>query len=287
VVFVPESTWNEVTIDGKEYLVIESAYFRVSKDWDADSQMFLAVAAPTGGLGSFPALVKGDKGDTPALNNVNYTVLEADDPTADTASFTETAPGQYDFDLTIHKGPQGDPGDTIVTPSDFSDTPVVGYVPVVNSELSSFDLAPVKAGDRYIPASIASAPSGQPTYTLASVAIPAQPFDWRPEAFGQVLATTTNNNCDLDLVARLDIDGLSEETGPIVGRGFSFQSYGIYKRLLSLSSGPPAAASADYDKVSAGYAATVHLRLERQSGTGTFTTQASKTHFCVRVRPIP
>lgn len=282
MVEIPTTTWNTTTIDGAEFLVIDTAKFRVPLDWDPNSNMFIAVAAPTGGLGSFPALVKGDTGDTPTLDTVNYTVLEADDPTADTATFTETSPGHYDLDLTIHKGPQGDVGDTIVTPSDFG-TPVVGYIPVVNDALDSFDLVPVKVGDRFIPGSIASAPAGQPTYTIASVAVPAQNFDWRPDVYGHCLITTTSYNIDVDLIARLN----NEVSGSIVGRGFTTQPYGTYVRPAWLSSGPPAGASASYDKVNAGEAATVHLRVERQAGTDTFTTTASKTAFCVRVRPIP
>lgn len=285
---MPTTTWNTTTIDGAEYLVIDTAKFRVPLDWDPNSNMFIAVAAPTGGLGSFPALVKGDTGDTPTLDTVNYTVLEADDPTADTASFTETSPGHYDLDLTIHKGPQGDVGDTLVTPSDFG-TPVVGYVPVVNEALDSFDLAAVKVGDRFVPGSIANAPSGNPTYTIASVAIAPQNFDWRPAVYGQCQITTTSYNIDVDLIARLQVgaDVGAETAGAIVGRGFTTQPYGTYVRIATLSSGPPAGASATYDKVPAGTAATVYLRVERQSGTDTFTTIASKTHFGVRVRPIP
>lgn len=279
---MPTTNWNTTVIDGVEYLVIDSAKFRVPLDWDPNSNMFLAVAAPTGGLGSFPALVKGDTGDTPVLDNVNFTALEADDPTADSASFTETSPGTYDLDLVLHKGPQGAAGDTTVTPSDFG-TPVVKYIPAVNDALDSFDLIAQKVGDRFIPGSIANAPSGNPTYTIASVAIPAQPFDWRPEVSGQCVISTTSYDIDVDLIARLD----DATSGNIVGRGYSLQPYGAYSRVVALSSGPPAGASADYDKVLSGYAATVYLRVERQSGTSTFTTTASKTHFCVRVRPIP
>lgn len=280
---MPTTTWNTTTIDGVEYLVIDTAKFRIPLDWDPNSNMFIAVAAPTGGLGSFPALVKGDTGDTPTLSSVNYTVLEADDPTADSASFTEVSPGVYDLDLSIHKGPQGDAGDTTVTPTDFSGTPVAGRILVINDALDGFNIAAQKVGDRYIPGSITNAPSGNPTYTIASVSIPAQPFDWRPDVSGQCVISTTSYDIDVDLIARLN----DATSGNIVGRGYSLQPYGAYSRVVNLSSGPPAGASADYDKVLAGAAATVYLRVERQSGTSTFTTTASKTQFCVRVRPIP
>lgn len=279
---MPTTTWNTTTIDGADYLVIDTAKFRVPLDWDPNSNMFLAVAAPTGGLGSFPALVKGDTGDTPVLDSVNFTALAATDPTPDSATWTELSPGTYRLDLVLHKGPKGDPGDTILTPSDFG-TPVYGRMLQVNATLDDMELVPPKVGDRYVPASIANAPSGNPTYTIASVAIPAQAFDWRPEVDGQCVITTTSYDIDVDLIARLN----DPASGPIVGRGYTTQPYGTYVRVATLSSGPPPAASDGYDKVAAGVAATVYLRVERQSGTSTFTTTSSKTQFGVRVRPVP
>ena len=116
---MPTTTWNTTTIGGKEYLVIDTEQFRVPLDWDASSNMFIAVASPTGGLGSFPALVKGDTGDPPTLDSIDFTALEADDPTPDSATWDEISPGVYKLVLILHKGPQGIPGDTILTPSDF------------------------------------------------------------------------------------------------------------------------------------------------------------------------
>jgi len=277
---MPTTTWNTTTIDGKEYLVIDSTQFRVPLDWDASSSMFIAVASPTGGLGSFPALVKGDTGDTPTLSNVNFTVLEADDPTADSASWTETAPGVYDLDLVLHKGPQGDSGDTILTPSDFG-TPVAGRMLVVNATLDDMELQAPKVGDRYVPGAIANCPYGNPNYTLCAVSIPAQAFDWRPEVSGTCWIHHTALGVRVDLVARLN----DETSGPIVGRGFGYTAIGY--EIQTISSGPPPAASATYDKVSAGSAATVYLRLERQAGAGTYETFGDTTRFCVWVRPIP
>lgn len=244
--------------------------------------MFIAVAAPTGGLGSFPALVKGDQGDTPTLSAVNFTALEAEDPTADSASWTETSPGVYSLDLVLHKGPQGIPGDTTVTPSDFG-TPIARRIPVVNDDLTSFSLAPQLVGDRYVPAAISAAPAGNPNYTLATVSVPAQPFDWRPLCEGQTIFTFNWVDVSADLVVRLN----NETSGPVVAKGFTFPPYGFYQRVGILSAAPPAGASDTYDKVSAGYAATLYLRGERSAGSGTYTTSASTTNFCVRVCPIP
>lgn len=280
---MPSTTWNTTTIDGKQYLVIDSAQFRVPLDWDASSQMFIAVAAPTGGLGNFPALVKGDTGDTPTLTGVNFTAIEADDPTPDSASWTEVSPNVYSLDLVLHKGPQGIPGDTTVTPSDFG-TPIARRIPVVNDDLTSFDLQPQLVGDRYVPGAISSAPAGNPNYTLATVSIPAQPFDWRPVCEGQTIITlNSQDGTMIDLVARLN----NETSGPVLARGWMIPPWGIMRAIACLSASPPAGASDSYDKVAAGYAATVYLRGERSVGAGTFTTSSSTTNFCVRVQPIP
>jgi hypothetical protein len=268
------------TIDGDDFLVIDVAQFRIPLDWDPSSNMFIAVAAPTGGLGAFPALVKGDTGDKPTLNNINFTALEADDITPDSADFVETSPGNYDLDLALHKGPQGDPGDTVVTPSDFG-TPIAGKIPVVNAALTNFELKSQKVGDRFVPASIANAPSGNPTFTLASISVPAQDFDWRPDVSGQCLFTHTNSNVRVDLIARLN----DQASGNIVARGFGTAT--LVTDVVGLSSGPPPAASATYDKVAAGASAIIYLRAERIAGTGTFTTSGDTTWFGVKVRPIP
>jgi hypothetical protein len=253
-------------------------------DWDANSNMFIAVAAPTGGLGSFPALVKGDTGDVPTLRDVNFTVLEVDDVTPDSADWVLVSPGLYDLDLALHKGPQGDIGDTVLTPSDFG-TPVAGKIPVVNSTLDDFELQSPKVGDRFVAASYTSAPSGQPVYQIASISIPAQNFDWRPEVSGSCVVTVTSANVRADLVARLN----DPASGNIVGRGFGTvnTSHGSLATVVNLASGPPAAASSSYDKVAQGSSAIIYLRVERQAGTGTFTTSDDTTWFCVRVCPIP
>lgn len=50
------TNWNVTTIDGQEYLVMDSAEFRIPLDFDPSSNMFVAVAASPGGLGNFPTL---------------------------------------------------------------------------------------------------------------------------------------------------------------------------------------------------------------------------------------
>ena len=200
------TTWNQTTIDGQDYLVVDTALFRIPLDWDPSSNMFIAVAAPTGGLGNFPALVQGDAGPPPAIDTtINLTALEYGDPTADSASWTEVSPDTYQLSLALHKGQSGDSGSvSIINASDLSGTPTVGKILVVNTGGDGFEYAAQKCGDRFVPAIINSTPAGNATYTLATIVVSGQPFDWRPEVSGQTVVTGTGSDVAVDLLARLD-----------------------------------------------------------------------------------
>lgn len=280
---MPTTTWNTTTIDGKQYLVVESAQFRIPLDFDPSSNMFIAVAAPTGGLGNFPALVQGDPGPAPTIDStINLTTLAYEDTTPDSAVWTETSPDTYQLTLTIHNGPSGSPGSqTILDAVDLEGNPVTGATIVVNAAADGFEFQTPLVGDRYIAATINSTPSGNAGYTLCSVGVPAQNFDWRPEVSGQCIVSPTIADTQVNLIARLN----NASAGNIVGQGFSLA--GLTPPPIVLSAGPPAGSADGYDRVSAGNSATLYLRAERQTGTGTFTTSATTTSFCVRVCPIP
>lgn len=283
---MPVTNWNRTTIDGKEYLVVEVAQFRIPLNFDPDSNMFIAVAAPSGGLGNFPALVKGDPGFAPTFNTPTLHALEHGDPTADSIAFTLVTPGTalagpvYHCDVYLHKGEPGDDGTMVLLDaSDLTGTPLAGRIMVVNSTATGMEFVAQKVGDRYLPASINSTPSGNANYTLCPVGIPAQPFDWRPEVVGQTVVAGTGTNVRVDLLARLS----SEAGGNVVARCFGVAS----TERLMLCSAPPAGSNDAFDRVAAGTAVTIYMRVERQSGSDTFTTSASTTSCAVRVRPIP
>src|ERR1700758_196964 len=105
---MPVTTWNTTTINGVDFLVISTAEFRIPLDWDPSSNMFIAVGAPTGGVGNFPALVKGDPGPAITLDSViNLTVLDYTDPTPNSATLTLLGGTDYQVNLTIHAGQPG------------------------------------------------------------------------------------------------------------------------------------------------------------------------------------
>lgn len=271
--------WTTVDVGGVDYWEIETARFRVPVDWVPGSQMFIAVAAPTG-QGSFPAAVKGDDGATPTISTtINLTALDYGDAAADSAEWTETDPNTYELDLVLHKGPPGDDGDTVLNLEDYG-TPTAGKLLVVNSAADDLEYQTQPVGDRLIPATISNTPSGNTGYTLCSLGVAAQDFDWRPVVSGQTVVTGTGSDVRVDLLARLN----NAAAGNIVGRGFGVAGAG--PNPIILSDGPPAGSAETYDKVAAGSAAVIYLRCERQSGTDTFTTSASTTTFSVTVKPI-
>lgn len=283
---MPVVNWNTTTIDGKDYLVIDVAKIRVPLEWDPSSNVFIAVAAPTGGILNYPVLAQGDRGPSPDLtDDIDLTALEWDDPNPDAASFSEVSPGVYKLALTLHKGPAGNDADTVLDPNDFDNVAPFKVIRV-NSGASGFEVATEKVGNSYWPAVINSTPSGNPTYTLASVSVPAQDFDWKPHVEGQVIVDPTNNNVAVDFVARLDLGGLNAETaGNIMGKGFGIA--GASPPPVSICSGPPAGSVATYNRVPAGQSAIIHFRAERRTGTQTFTTSNTTTWCGVEVRPIP
>lgn len=283
------TNWNTTIIDGKPFLVIDVAKFRIPLDWDPSSNMFLAVAAPDGGLGNFPALVKGEDGDTPDIDNtIIFTALEPDDVTADFASWTETSENVYQLSLGLHKGLKGDDGVMILDPADYG-TPVAGRTLVLNDTLDAFVYQAIKVGDRYRPASFANAPTGNPAYTLAAIPVPPQAWDWRPSIEGQCVITGTGADFQGDLMCRLSTAGVvnGETAGPVIATGFGPVGTNA-AGIATIFSSAMAAGSADTaDKVLAGNAATLYVRVERQSGGNTFSTTNARTLCEVRVNPIP
>lgn len=285
----PIVTWNVTTINGQQYAVINAAQFRIPLDWDPSSGMFIALGLPTGGWGNFPALAKGDAGPAPTFDEtIDLTVLDFDDPTANSASLvllgeTDGVP-EYQLAVTMHEGRPGTDGTAQLDPTAFG-TPASKKILIVNPTVDGFIYQSQLVGDRYIPSTVNNTPAGNPLYTLCAVSVPAQNFDWRPKVSGQSVITGTGgffgSNVTVDLIARLnDASG-----GNIVGRGFGAAATAPTPTVLS--SGPPAGSADAYDRVSAGSAAVIYLRAERQTGTDTFTTSAATTWFEVEVRPIP
>ena len=282
---MPITNWTSTTIDGKEYLVIDVAKFRIPMDWDPSSSMFIAVAAPDGGLGSFPGLVRGDAGATPVIETaINFTALAAGDPTPDSASWTSTGTDTYRLNLALHRGEKGDPtAFNLVDADDLFGSAAAGRIIAVRSTGSGYEYVAQKAGDEYWPASIFNTPSGNSAYTLCQVSISGQPWAYRPQVSGWCVVTGTGVDVQVDLVARLN----DQAAGKVLGRGRGKIGQNADGSPTVLVSGPPSGSPANFNVVPANTDATIYLRAERQSGSNTFTTLGSATEFSVRVCPVP
>lgn len=277
--------WNIETIQGRRYLTVSVANFRIDLD-DPDGGVFIAIAAPLGGLGNLGAFVKGDPGPSPTIimEPSDFTALENDDPTPDSASLSLVAPATavagpvYRLTLSLHKGPAGEDG-TAVLDLDSYGTPLPKKILVVNDTSDDLEYASQKVGDRFIPATVSSATS-QTSFTKCQIPVDAQDFDWRPEVEGQTTVTPNGSDCRVDLIARLN----DETTGHDVARGFGIA--GATERI-NFTAGPPAGSADSYDRVAAGDDATIFIRVERQSGSNTFDTSSSTSRFSVKPIPIP
>lgn len=280
--------WSTTTIDGVDYLVVDVASFRIPLEWDPSSNMFIAVAEPAGGIGSFPALVQGDPGLPPTFDTPTLHPLAYGDSTPDAVTFTLVTPATtttgpvYHAEFWLHTGAPGADGTmTILDATDLTGTPTAKQILVVNSTADGMVFQAQKVGDRYIPATINSAPTGNAPYLLCQVSVPAQDFDWRPEVEGYCIITGTASDVQVDLICRLN----NASSGNEVGRAAGLP--GINPPTHVLFSGPPPGSADSFDKISAGSAATIYLRAERQNGTGSFSTSATTTRFKVRVQPVP
>lgn len=279
------ATW---TTDDDRYY-IWNGEVRIPRTFDPSSRSAVIMLGPPGGVAQIPALVKGDPGKVALIDNtIDFTALEWDDPTPDSATFTTVVAGSdtvspvYRLELNLHKGEPGDTVDPVILDaSDLSGVATDGYVLAKTVGSATVQFIPQRVGDQYWPASISntSGSDGQ-NRTLAIVTVPAQPFDYRIRVHGQcIIAGTANTR--VDLLARLN----NPTSGDIIGRSFGVA--GATPPPNILVSGVAAGSAASVGRVLAGNSATVYLRAEQQaSTTDVYTTSASTTSFLVEVAPI-
>lgn len=271
--------WPIVQYNGIEYYQAEGMFL---VPVDPSTGVAIIMLKRDGGIGSgFSAIETGPPGMHAEIDEtINFTALAWDDPTPDSASWTELAPpsesspGVYRLNLALHTGEPGTDGASVLNPASFG-TPVAKRMIVVKSDLSGFEFQAQKVADRYLPAAITESGPAQANSTLAPISIPALPFDWRPH----IEAHSIKNGADtlVDLVARLN----GETGGNVVARCRGIAA----TERLTIVSAPQLPASDTFDKVLAGQPATIHIRTELQSGAGSYIT--TDTWCSVRPQPIP
>ncbi|AWH14419.1 minor tail protein [Mycobacterium phage TChen] len=253
---------------------------------DPETGATILYLRPQGGMGvGIPAIAQGPAGQPAVIDTepIQPVELEADDPTPLTWSWTEltppseSGPGVYRLNPMVRKGPKGDDGEAVWDPTDVSENPVAGQIPVVNDEATGFVLEAQKVTEVFFPASINNTSSGNANSTIAMVEIPSRPFARRVRPVGYTVVTGEGTDVRVDLVARLN----GETGGNVVGR-----CPGIAQtERLTLIPGKPTGSSGPYDTIAAGASAIVYIRCERQAGTVTYTTSASTSNFSVEVIP--
>jgi hypothetical protein len=283
---MPVTNWNQTLINGKPYLVIEVAQLMIPLNWDPSSNVFIAVAAPIGGLLNYPALVKGDPGPITNISNIiNFTPLAATDPTPASASFTTLSSTLLQMNLALHEGAASSTSPTVLhLATDLTGTPVLGKTITLNSTLDGFVFTTPKVGDRVLPGAIIPTPSGNPRFTKAQVALGPYDFDWRPKVAGHTIVIPNGTDCVVDLFARLSSGPGTNFSGNIMG---SCHGIGGVTERLTLDSAPPAGSPDGYDRVPAGQVATIYFNVERRSGSTTFTTSAAVSAFSAWAQAVP
>jgi hypothetical protein len=251
---------------------------------------------PSGGVSSLPALVTGDSGPSPTLRNINVTTLDpATVPTPTQAgSFALVSPGSagvaavYDLNLSLLKGAKGDNGTnaTISAASDLVGTLTNGYTLVYDTSTSKWTVAAPKrvVGPYTVPGASWNAPySGTAgRYVLASITVPAQPWDWRPDVFGRFYAVGAAPAVHVDAEVRVG----DSTTGDLVGYGLG-STGAVTTPIVVGPSFSSAVPSSTVGKVLAGAAATISLVAVRTSvSVDSWSTLADHADFGVKVIPL-
>lgn len=280
-----EILWRTEYRDGVRWLFCNLAElgFRLDDDGQA-SGMFLAIAAPLGGVASLGTiLAKGDQGFSPSIEMSSFTELDSDDPTPGSvklnllAEATDVSGPVYGLDVVLHRGTRGESGSVIINPADYGD-PQLGWVPAVAAGLESFELVPQQVVQQHWPATVDNVPSGTTAgYTMTVVPIDAAPYDRYVFPSGTVqVAASSGSNLRVDLVARLNADN-----GAVVGR-----DYGVAgaKDKLCLIGYPDAGATSTATKLVANQPHNIYFRTEKQAGSSSYSSVSGTGRFgCLTV----
>lgn len=293
-----------VSINGNS-IVITNATIEIINGANPESGVSYIIITPEGGVGALPFMAQGLPGQ-PTLFDITL-VQEPAGATLPSPNPVKTLidpggaglPAKYALEFHINQGITGLTGSPSISgSSDFLHDGTAG-APALGSAVDGFQLtyrnsdgkfvlSAVKVGSDYVATSIGATASGNTSpRLLASIAIPAQPWNWRPLAFAQTVVTGTDGATPtrVDLVARVGDASTGNQVG--FGKGLiGSNPAGIPTTLI------PAALSGEtnFGKVlTTDGGVSVHLRAEQKnSSTSNWATPASPdTTFWVRVQPLP
>lgn len=282
-----EILWRTEYRDGVRWLFCNLAElgFRLDDDGQA-SGMFLAVAAPLGGIASLGnILAKGDRGFSPSIEMGSFVELDADDVTPASVSLnliaeaTDVSGPVYSLDVVLHRGATGEVGTVVFNPGAISEDPQLGWIPAVAAGLEEFELVPQRVSAQFWPATVDNVPPGTTAgYTTTIVPIAAAPYDRYVIPFGTIqVAASSGSNLRVDLLARLDADN-----GPVVGRDYGRAGASDKLTLIGF---PDAGTLSSATKILANNEANIYFRTEKQSGSSSYSSVSGTGRYGVLTVP--
>ncbi len=277
-----EILWRTEYRDGVRWLICNLAElgFRLDDDGQA-SGMFLAIAAPLGGVASLGnILAKGDPGFAPSIEMGNFEELDADDPRPAFVSLdlvaeaTDISGPVYALNGALHRGAASEGGTVTFNPGDIGE-PTLGYIPAVAPGLTEFELVPQKITTMHWPAEVSNVPTNTSAgFTMAIVSLGTAPYDRYAFPSGTVqIQSATSAAVRVDLVARKNADN-----GPIVGRDFGVSGA---RDKLHLIGFPDAGSTASATRIPANEEANIYFCTEKQLGSVGYSSVAGTGRFGV------
>lgn len=271
---MPTEPYPTVTANGVDYWSIPCL---VAKESDPDNGAYVYFAKPLDGVSGISGLVKGDPGKhTEFQSAVDFTPLAYDDPTAASMSVVEVTPGSDTVSQVVkvvaalHEGEPGTDGTTSLDMDSITGTAATGKSIVVNASVDGFDYATPWTGGMHWPATVTEASAQSAGVTLSTITVASNTYlsDWRMVVFAGSTIAGSTADVQVDLIARLNA-----ADGPVIGRAYGVN--GTFDKLVIIP-GPDAGSASTVNKVTAGAAATVYIRAEKQSGTATFSTSNTR-----------
>jgi hypothetical protein len=249
----------------------------------------VVILGANGGTTNFPAVSTGPAGLSPTFSTTmvqlaNGTALPSPNPAVVFTAGSGSNPPNYALTFYVNAGATGSTTSSILTATDLENTAQSGYVIGYDSVNAKAQWQPMLNGGCYYANTISATTSNTISIkNMASINIPAQPFNWWPQVFAaaNVIGAVDTR---VDLVARATTTAGSYSTGNECARG-----YGV-----AGATPPPVTAipnglyTGSPNIIPAGAQAYLYLNAENQnpSAVGAWYT-TSAAWFQVGVFPVP
>lgn len=280
-----------ISIDGND--LVWDGEVRIGNFVTSDTGVVTLTLTPAGGLGDLPVFAQGVPGLPPIIDSATVEVIAPGDtvPPPEYTRISPGGPGTASHYTVKHYVPKGDAGaagspTNIGSAPDVTGTPTDKYTLVYASSDSKYHIQAQKVGETFSPSSITSYSGNASSAVLATLNIPALPFDWRPQVSGFGVATGTANT-HVELQVRIN----NSTTGDIVGaaRGITGAGSGsIPAYPLTLVRAFGGQITGSYGKIAANSAATIYfMAVQSATTTDAWSVVNSTCNFSIKVDPVP